>query len=430
MSIVYSLVPQAHLDGNPFVTSLLVIIGFLLGLRLCRGVRRRQVRERVLVLGASPLAHQIVEEIERRPYLGYAIVSVVDDAENLACAIEAVRPDRIVVALGDRRGRLPLYPLLESRARGILVEDAVEIYEQLTGKLALEAIRPSSVIFSHDFQPSRLQHALSRALSLLTSVIGLIVLSPVLGLIVLLIKLDSRGPVFFVQERVGMRGRSFKLMKFRTMRPVSRPASEWERDNYDRITRIGRLLRRFRLDELPQLVNVLRGDMNLVGPRPHPLTNLELMILAVRNLNEVSGDAIPYYSLRCSVRPGITGWAQVHYRYANTLEEEMEKVRYDFYYLRHMSFWLDLQILFETVKIVFTGHSVADVEARRPRRRERRLTMRVDRAARRIRRLSGLPWRAPDPADSAWRGSLQFSNTYEAGTLGPPPSPDEPLPRP
>ena len=196
---------------------------------------------------------------------------------------------------------------------------------------------------------------------------GLIVLAPLFGLIVLLIKLDSRGPVFFIQERVGLRGRSFKLIKFRTMHPVSRPKSEWERDNCDRITRLGRWLRRIRLDELPQLVNILRGDMNLVGPRPHPVTNLQMMILAARNLSEVSGDAIPYYSLRCSVRPGITGWAQVRYSYANSFDEEVEKVRYDFYYLKHMSFWLDLRILFETVKIVFSG-AAADADARRARR--------------------------------------------------------------
>ncbi len=365
MSIVYSLVPQTQLDGNPLVASLLVLVGFLLGLRLCHGVRRlRHVSERVLILGGNPLGRQIIEEIERRPQLGYAVVGVVENSEDLGRTIEATRPNRIVVALAERRGRLPLYPLLESRARGILVEDAAETYERLTGKLALEALSPSSVIFSPDFYRSRLHLGLSRALSLLTSVIGLIVLAPVLSLIMLLIKLDSRGPVFFVQERVGRCGRSFRLIKFRTMHPVSRPTSEWERDNCDRITRVGKWLRRFRLDELPQLVNVLRGDMNLVGPRPHPVTNLELMILAVRNLSEVSGDAVPYYSLRCSVRPGITGWAQIRYRYANTLEEEMEKVCYDLYYLKHMSFWLDLQILFETAKIVLSGMSVPGVVAR------------------------------------------------------------------
>ncbi len=356
MSIVYSLVPEAPLGGNPLVASLLVIVGFLLGLRLCHGVRHlRHVGERVLILGGSPLARQVIDEIERRRDLRYTVVGVVDDAQNLDRVIEATRPDRLVVALTERRGRLPLCRLLELRAGGILVEDVVETYERLTGKLALEALSPSSVIFSRDFDPSRLHLVLTRTLSLLMSVIGLIVLAPALGLIALLIKLDSSGPVFFIQERVGLAGRPFKLIKFRTMHPVSRPKSEWERDNCDRISRLGRWLRRFRLDELPQLVNVLRGEMNLVGPRPHPVTNLELMILAARNLNEVSGDAIPYYSLRSSVRPGITGWTQVRYGYANSLEEEVEKIRYDFYYLKHASFWLDLNILFETFKIVFLG---------------------------------------------------------------------------
>src|SRR2546426_11018358 len=371
MGIVYSLAPEAPLGGNPLLAGLLAIVGFLLGLRLCHRVRRRRHGERVLVLGQSPLGRQVVEEIERRPQGPYVVVGVVDDADDLDRVIETTLPDRIVVALAERRGRLPLYPLLESRARGVVVEDAVETYERLTGKLALEALSPSSIVFSADFQVSRLQLALSRALSLLASIIGLTVLAPVLGLIVLLIRLDSRGPVFFIQERVGLSGLSFKLIKFRTMHPVSRPRSEWEQDNCDRITRVGKWLRRFRLDELPQLVNILRGEMNLVGPRPHPVTNLGLMTLVVRNLSEVSGDAIPYHSLRCSVRPGITGWAQVRYGYANTLEEEMEKIRYDFFYLKHMSFWLDLQILFETVRIVLSGGSGSG-DAGGPSPRDRR----------------------------------------------------------
>src|SRR5947209_10456871 len=381
MSTVWTLAPEAPLSGHSLVASLLVMVGFLLGLRLCHTVRRRgQVGERVLILGTRALARETREAIERRPDLRYAVVGVVDNAKNLGRVVQATRPDRIVVGLVERRGRLPLYPLLEARARGIVVEDAAETYERLTGKLALEALSPSSVIFSRDFHFSRLHLALSRALSLLASVIGLIVLTPVLSLIVLLIKLDSRGPVFFVQERVGLCGRSFRLIKFRTMHPVSRPKSEWERDNCDRITRDGKWLRRFRLDELPQLVNVLRGDMNLAGPRPHPQTNLELMILAVRNVSELSGEAIPYYSLRCSVRPGITGWAQIRYGYANTLEEEMEKIRYDFYYLKHMSFWLDLQILFETVRIVLSGGSRSG-DAGGPSTRDRRPVTHLGRAA-------------------------------------------------
>ena len=356
MGVAYSLVPEAPLGASRLMAALLVVAGFLLGVRLCRGVRRlRRDGERVLILGGSPLGRQVIEAIEGQRYRRYTLVGVVDDAENLGRALEATGPDRIVVALAERRGCLPLCRLVESMARGIVVEDVAEIYERLTGKLALEALSPSSVIFSRNFRTSRFQHARARALSLLVSLIGSIVLAPVLGVIVLLIKLDSRGPVFFVQERVGLSGRAFKLIKFRTMHPVSRPKSEWERDNYDRITRLGRWLRRFRLDELPQLVNVLRGDMNLVGPRPHPVTNLGLMILAARNLNDLTGDAIPYYSLRCAVRPGITGWAQIRNGYANNLDEETEKMRYDLYYIKHMSLWFDLRILLETAKVVFLG---------------------------------------------------------------------------
>jgi exopolysaccharide biosynthesis polyprenyl glycosylphosphotransferase len=352
MSFVSTLVREASLDGSPLLAGLLVIAGFLLGLRgVRRGVRRLR-HERVLILGGSPLGRQIIEAIERQPWRRYAIVGVVDDVASLGRVIEATRPDRIVVALDERRGRLPLYRLVESLARGIVVEDVAETYERLTGKLALEALAPSSVIFSRDFRVSRLQRARARALSFLVALIGSIVLAPLLGVIVLLIKLDSRGPVFFIQNRVGLSGRPFKVIKFRTMRPVSGPTSEWERDNYDRITRLGRWLRRFRLDELPQLINVLRADMNLVGPRPHPVTNLGLLILAARNLNELTGDAIPYYSLRCAVRPGITGWAQIRHGYANDLDEETEKMRYDLYYIKHMSLWFDLRILVDTVKSV------------------------------------------------------------------------------
>ncbi|HEX2680206.1 MAG TPA: sugar transferase [Candidatus Dormibacteraeota bacterium] len=319
-------------------------------------LRRRRV-ERLLIVGTNPPARAVIEEIERQPNVRTIVGVVNGGTENLGRAIETTRPNRIVVALAERRGHLPLSRLVESLARGIVVEDVTETYERLTGKLALEVLSAGSVIFSRDFRTSRLQRTLSRALSLLVSLIGLIVLAPVLGLIALLIRLDSRGPVFFLQERVGLFGRAFTLIKFCTMRPARRPNSEWEQDNRDRITRIGRWLRRFRLDELPQLANVLRGDMNLVGPRPHPVTNLEVLILAARNLNEISGDAIPYYSLRCSVRPGMTGWAQVRYHYANSLEEEMEKIRFDLYYIKHHSLWLDLRILFETLKTVLRGRS-------------------------------------------------------------------------
>src|SRR5207244_708155 len=150
------------------------------------------------------------------------------------------------------------------------------------------------------------------------------------GLVARASELDSRGPGFFVQDRVGLGGKRFRMIKFRTMHPVTGTASEWVRDNGHRITRVGRWLRKFRLDELPQLVNILRGDMNLVGPRPHPVSNLALFVVMLRNAPEC-GERIPYYSLRSTVRPGLTGWAQVRYRYANDLEEEIEKMRYDLF---------------------------------------------------------------------------------------------------
>ena len=366
MAFALHFLPDMRFGDGALLAGLIVVM-LVLGARVYGGVRHLcGVGERLVIVGTSPLARLVVEEIARRPRR-YALVGVAEDGADLDRLVAERQPDRIVVGFADRRGRLPLSRLIESRARGIWVEDAVETYERLTGKLALELMPPSRVIFSHEFEAARWQPAFARAISFLVAIAGLIVLAPVMAVIALAIKLESRGPVFFVQHRAGLYRRSFNLIKFRTMRPIRGRHSEWERDNSARITRCGRWLRRFRLDELPQLINMLRGDMNLVGPRPHPMTNLELLMLTARNLSEVSGDAIPYYSLRCSVRPGITGWAQVRYRYANSLDQEMEKIRYDFYYLRHRSIWLDLRILLKTVRIVLTGHRELPAELEPPR---------------------------------------------------------------
>ena len=365
MAVAQHLLPELRFGDGAFYALVMVLV-LVVGTRIYGSVRHlRGATERLLIVGTSPLARLVIEEIARRPNR-YSLVGVVEDGLDLDRLIAARRPSRIVVAFADRRGRLPLCRLVESRARGIRVEDVVETYESLTGKLALELMPPSRVIFSHEFATARVQPVFARALSLVVAIGGLIVLAPLMALIALAIKLDSRGPVFFVQQRAGRYRMSFNLIKFRTMRPTAGPHSEWERDNSDRITRIGRLLRRFRLDEMPQLINMLKGDMNLVGPRPHPMTNLELLVLTARNLSEISGDAIPYYSLRCAVRPGITGWAQVRYRYANSLEQEVEKIRYDFYYLKHLSVWLDIRILLETVRIIVSGHRIAEAKVTEP----------------------------------------------------------------
>src|SRR2546425_860128 len=221
-----------------------------------------------------------------------------------------------------------------------------------TGPLAIESVSPGALAFSRDFSTARAHQVLARALSVAVAAAGLILFAPLMALVALVIKLGSRGPVLFVQDRAGLGGRPFRLLKFRTMHPVDGPTSEWARDNDRRITRAGRWLRKFRLDELPQFINMLRGDMNLVGPRPHPLSNFELF----------SG-TVPYYWLRSLVRPGVTGWAQVRYGYANNLEEETEKMRYDLYYIKHRSFLLDVRILLDTARVVLLGRGAESAES-------------------------------------------------------------------
>ncbi|MBI3029563.1 MAG: sugar transferase [Candidatus Rokubacteria bacterium] len=379
---LYVLFPEMLARG-PVLASVLIGLGLVLPLHAAtyRILRSRAFRERVLIVGTSLLTRKLIEEIEADPRGRYAIVGVADDPggpqdlplgypllgplEQIGKIVEQVRPDRIIVALDELRGRLRIEPLLEARMlRGVAVDDGVEVYERLTGKLAIESLTSNHLVFSRDFPKPWTYLVLVRAMSFLASLMGLISLALLFGFIALAIKLDSRGPVFFVQERVGLRGKRFTLVKFRTMRPASGRTSEWVGDNGDRITRVGKWLRKFHLDELPQLVNIVRGDMNLVGPRPHPASNFELFALVARNTPE-SGEAIPYYCLRSMVRPGITGWAQVRYRYANNLEEEIEKLRYDVYYVKHRSFRLDLRILFETFKIVLLACRSAAPDARR-----------------------------------------------------------------
>jgi exopolysaccharide biosynthesis polyprenyl glycosylphosphotransferase len=366
----YALAPGSRLAEGPFVSSLLVMTGILLPLRALSYavMRARFLQEHVLILGVSPLTLQIAEEIGAQPSARYQVVGIVADGpvpealaarysvlgavEHLGKLWRDLWPDRIVVTLRERRGRLPVTDLLEARFRGILVEDGVDIYERLSGKLAIESLRPSGLVFSRDVGRYQFDLALARATSLAVSLVGLIITAPLIGLCAILIRLGSGGPVFFVQNRIGRDGQSFRLIKFRTMHPATGPTSEWVRDNDDRVTRVGWWLRKFRLDELPQFVNVLRGDMNLVGPRPHPVSNQELFAAT-----------IPYYSLRSLVRPGVTGWAQVRYGYANNLNEEIEKMRYDLYYIKHFSWWFDLRILVDTVKTVLFGRGAQRTDA-------------------------------------------------------------------
>jgi exopolysaccharide biosynthesis polyprenyl glycosylphosphotransferase len=340
-----------------------VALAMLLRLLAISKERRGATSEGVLILGASPMAARLVAELEGTRDPRFRLIGVVDDApegarppgiapvlgrlDQFSQVVAAARPRRIVMAMSDRRGRVPDRVLLESRFRGILVEDAVDFYERVTGKLAIESMRPSSLIlssgFGHaEFTRSRLYLALCAGVCQAVAGVGLLLASPLLLLVSIAIKLDSPGPVLFVHNRVGRGGRPFGLVKFRTMRnDAEQRTSEWVSDNKSRITAVGKWLRRFRIDELPQLLNVVRGDMNIVGPRPHPVSNYELFL-----------QHIPYYEFRSLVRPGITGWAQVRYGYANDLAEETEKMRYDFYYIKHRSIWIDLRIILETLGVL------------------------------------------------------------------------------
>jgi len=347
-----------------FLITLAMILLLLLPLRAAvyAMLRRGSFGKRVVVLGEGPLGSKLVEELTRRPDLIQTVVSVPvapispqgahESYERLNSAIETHRPDCIIVALSDRRNRLPVEYLVQVQLRGIQVENAVDVYERLTRKLALEYLTPSSFLFSEHFPSSTFRLRIHRVVSVLLAALCLIACAPLMALIALAVKLDSPGSVFFCQERVGLRGKIFLLRKFRTMRCAkpTRPHATWQRDDADRITRIGRWLRRSRLDELPQFWNVLRGDMNVIGPRPEMAENVETMTRE-----------IPFYNLRHIIRPGITGWAQVKHGYAVTRENVQEKIRYDLYYIKHMCFTLDLMILLESVKVVLFGRGTRDV---------------------------------------------------------------------
>jgi exopolysaccharide biosynthesis polyprenyl glycosylphosphotransferase len=324
--------------------------------------RTGRARERVLFLGGSAFAATLCDEVASAADRRFRIAGVVDDAptaermsgqapwvgtvDQLEAIVNRIQPTHIVLTMADRRGRVPEHALLQARLRGVRVEEGVDFYERVSGKMAIEALRPSALILSGGFRRLEISRRgfwwrSSRAVECLVASVGLLLLAPLFGLVAVLIKLDSRGPVFFVQSRVGCGGRPFGLVKFRTMRAADGERSDWIRDNADRVTRGGQWLRRFRIDEWPQLLNVLRGEMSFVGPRPHPASNYQLFL-----------KKIPYYYLREMVRPGITGWAQVRYGYANDLEEETEKMRFDIYYIKHRSFGLDLKILVDTALLL------------------------------------------------------------------------------
>ena len=323
--------------------------------------------DRALIFGEGPLADLLETEFESRPELGLRVVGRVSPTENgnqhrsnqpsefhrdprlgetaddLASTVKLLRATSIVVAMGDRRGKLPVDVLLSLKCRGLQVQDGVEVYEAITGKVPIESIRLGWLLFSPGCHASRYHLAYKRGASILVSIVGLLLCLPLLPFIILAIKLTSPGPALYRQKRVGREGVVFYCYKFRTMRPDAEAdtGATWASDDDPRITRVGKFLRMSRLDEIPQLWNVLKGDMSLVGPRPER-----------PEFTEHLSQAIPYYHLRHTIRPGITGWAQIRYKYASSLEDAREKLRYDLFYIKNMSVGLDLLVFFQTIKVI------------------------------------------------------------------------------
>ena len=320
-------------------------------------IRQSIFRERVLVVGTGNRAARIKAILLSRPELGLDVVDSSGPREpaagessgpalNLAGQARQSSVHQVIVALSDRRGSMPMADLLDLRLSGIKIEDGTSFLEKISGKLEVDEIHPSSLIFSGGFRRDLFYAMLRRLISISMALTGLVLLLPVIPMIALLITLTSRGPVFYRQKRVGLNGRVFTCYKFRTMHHNAEAGTGavWAHSQDARVTWVGRLLRIARIDEIPQLWNVLRGDMTFVGPRPERPEFVEWL-----------RQEIPYYDIRHIVRPGVTGWAQVRYRYGSSLEDAKEKLKYDLYYLKYMSLSLDFVIVFHTFKIVLLG---------------------------------------------------------------------------
>ena len=317
-------------------------------------IGREMFRERVYVLGSGERARMVVDTLETRRDAGMKVVGYdgaplekAERKEAFSVALESFRGsrpaiDRVIVAIEDRRGELPLRELLKLRFDGVVIEEAGTLLERLTGKLYLDGLRPSSFIYSEGFRVRPSQQSARRLVSTFTAAVGLLLFLPFFPIVVLLVRLSSPGPIFFRQTRVGLGGRNFTVYKFRTMRMDAEAAgAKWATKDDPRVTRVGMYMRKTRLDEVPQLWNVLRGDMGFVGPRPERPEFVPWL-----------SENIPYFDLRHMIRPGLTGWAQVRFGYGATLEESREKLEYDLYYIKHMSLGLDLLIMFETIKTI------------------------------------------------------------------------------
>jgi len=371
LGFVYIAFPEAIIGSAVFMAGVGIVIvliacwRFAYSLALSRGLFNQQI----MLLGSGDLTRRIREEIQTRRDCGYTVAievpETVDDAdpgrppnapqicrfkfEGLCEMSRELQVEKIVVSFREKRCLLPTRELLRCRVEGIDVLEGNSFYEMLTGKLLVESINPSWLIFSNGFQKSRLRRLVKRAADLALAAVLLVAAVPFFALLAIVIKLDTPGPVFFSQPRVGERRRSYRMHKFRSMVPDAEQlcGPKWADENDPRITRVGRVIRRFRIDELPQLWNVLKGEMSFVGPRPE-------REVFVEELEKI----VPYYRERFSVKPGITGWAQVNYGYGASVRDAVEKLNYDLFYIKNMSILMDVMVILRTIKILLFGYGV------------------------------------------------------------------------
>lgn len=361
LAFLYYTTPQLSLGRGVAAVGAFTILACILGWRLLLDAMGwlSQGSERVLIVGTGPAGISLARDVIQRPELNLKIIGFLDEkGENIGKSlvnpgivgateeVESItwreNVDRIVISLAERRGCTPVRQLLALKFAGVHVEDVHSCYERLTGRIPVDNLSPSWLILSEGFKKSRLLLAAKRAIDIVVSLLALVLLLPVMGLVAVAIWLETSGPVLFRQARVGLNGRNFQVLKFRSMYPNAESnGPSWAVEGDNRITRVGRWIRRFRLDELPQLFNVLRGEMSLVGPRPEQPYFCSLL-----------EERIPFFSLRHTMRPGVTGWAQVRYQYSGSIEESKAKLGLDLFYIKHLSLVLDLAIIFETLKVV------------------------------------------------------------------------------
>ncbi len=321
-----------------------------------------QFAERILFLGRSELAREIDQRLRERPEFGMVGIGFLSDQDENGMQAAGDRilgpltdlrriaaehqPDRVVVALSERRSKMPTADLLELRLSGVLVEEAAALYEAAFQRVCIRQLRPSQLIFTAELGPRSYTLLLQSLYSVPIAAVGVLLTAPLMLLIAVAVKLSSPGPVLFRQRRVGLHGAPFVLYKFRSMRTDAEATTGavWASPDDPRVTRLGRWLRRFRLDELPQLFNVLKGEMSIVGPRPERPEFVETLV-----------EKIPFYRQRLCVKPGITGWAQINHRYGDSLEDTITKLEYDLYYIKNLTPALDTYIMLQTLKVILLG---------------------------------------------------------------------------